>query len=189
MSSDLRPIRALKSAIQLSADKIADEGLGLDRFAVGAAMAPLSSQARDATVPTDTTGLIVEAATDLAVLNADDPACASLASRCRAKRICWVTKDPETPLAADHIASGGPLVAVAEPDGIPAICLWDGEDPAAPKPVVQLGASGRDMADGEILENMFAAAVAFGLGVPLPVISEALADMTSAGNPTGASMT
>ena len=51
--------------------------------------------------------VVVETATDVAVLNADDINCLKMADYCDAERICYVTMDSDNGLVREHIRAGG----------------------------------------------------------------------------------
>ncbi len=51
--------------------------------------------------------VVVETAKDVAVLNADDINCLKMADYCDAKRICYVTLNPDNGLVREHIRAGG----------------------------------------------------------------------------------
>src|SRR5260370_42443235 len=51
--------------------------------------------------------MVVEVATDCAVLNADDPLVLKMSGYTEAKNICYVTLNPEHTLVREHIRAGG----------------------------------------------------------------------------------
>lgn len=171
------------AVLQYSAGRISSEGLGLDKAGVGAVMTmaavgQTAAETQASTALEDSMGLIVKVARELVVLDAEDPSCVSLASHSRAKRVCWIASDPDLPLIADHINKGGVAVAVANRDGVATICLWDSKKSTALAPVAGPDDAGRETAHNDVVETMFAAAIAYGLSVPLPVIAEVLAKKT-----------
>src|SRR5215467_2982753 len=56
--------------------------------------------------------IVVEIATDCAVLNADDPLVLRMASHTEAKTICYVTMNPHHGLVREHIRAGGRACAL-----------------------------------------------------------------------------
>lgn len=54
--------------------------------------------------------IVVEAAKDTAVLNADDPECLKMSAHVTAKNIFYVTMNPEHDLVREHIRSGGKAI-------------------------------------------------------------------------------
>ena len=117
--------------------------------------------------------IIVEVASDYAVLNADDPYCLRMADHTKAK-ICYVTMDPSHGLVKEHIRAGG-RAAVLE-DGINGqmITLYD---KGAHMPLLWTHLIPATL-DGRALHNvqnaMFAAAVTYSMGIKLEEIRHAL---------------
>ncbi|UDF32808.1 UNVERIFIED_ORG: cyanophycin synthetase (plasmid) [Roseateles sp. XES5] len=56
--------------------------------------------------------VVVEAATDTVVLNADDIHCLRMADFCKAEHICYVTTNSDHPLVREHIQAGGRAVVL-----------------------------------------------------------------------------
>ncbi len=56
--------------------------------------------------------IVVEVATDTAILNADDPLCLKMADYTQAKFICYVTMNPKHGLVREHIRAGGRAVVL-----------------------------------------------------------------------------
>ena len=56
--------------------------------------------------------IVVEVATDCAVLNADDPLVLKMAGHTEAKNICYVTMNPHHALVREHIRAGGRACAL-----------------------------------------------------------------------------
>ncbi|MCL4108895.1 UNVERIFIED_CONTAM: hypothetical protein GTU68_008090 [Idotea baltica] len=67
--------------------------------------------------------VVVETATDVAVLNADDIHCLKMADYCDAKRICYVTLNSDNALVREHVRAGG-MACVLEQG---ALRYFDGE--------------------------------------------------------------
>jgi cyanophycin synthetase len=118
--------------------------------------------------------VVVEVAKNTAVLNADDPLCLRMADYTRAEHLCYVTMSIQHPLVKEHIRAGGRAV-VLEPGinghmitiydhGTHMPLLWTHLIPAT--------------LEGRALHNvsnaMFAAGVAFSLGVKLEDIKHGL---------------
>lgn len=118
--------------------------------------------------------VVVESATETAVLNADDINCLRMADFCHAKSICYITLNSEHSLVKEHIRSGGMAVALEKGmngdmitiyhNGLHMPVLWSHLIPAA--------------MEGKALFNvqnaMFAAAMAFCFGVDLDNIRHGL---------------
>jgi cyanophycin synthetase len=54
--------------------------------------------------------VVIEVATDCAVLNADDPLVLKMSGYTEAKNICYVTMNPQHTLVREHIRAGGRAV-------------------------------------------------------------------------------
>ena len=139
------------AVLAASPGRIRNRGLGLDLCEVAAVLNVPAR--RDAARVLE---LVLGAATLLAVLNADDPACRALASAA-ITRVCLVATDADV---SEHAAAGGCAVIQHRPEG--PITLLDGGD------VVARFASAPTRWAG------FAVALAHGLGVDVRHIEEAL---------------
>ena len=69
--------------------------------------------------------IIVEVATDTAVLNADDELCLKMADYTTAKHLCYVTMNPRHPLVREHIRAGARAVVLEEGLNGQQIVLYD----------------------------------------------------------------
>ncbi|MDJ0948750.1 MAG: acetate--CoA ligase family protein [Alphaproteobacteria bacterium] len=156
--------------LETSVDGIRRDGLAFDRSTVGAVI-----DAADDGESRPALGLVLETASALAVLNAEDPASVSLAPHSGARRLCWVARDPTHALVARHIADGGLAVALADADGGPALTLWDQAQATPILPLSALGSGREGSADQVIRDAAFAAAIAYGLGVSTEHIRQGLA--------------
>ncbi len=116
----------------------------------------------------------IEVAQDAVVLNADDPHCLRMASHTNAGTICYVTMSREHPLVQEHVRSGGRAVALEEGVNGHMITLYDG---SAHMPLLWTHLIPATL-EGKALHNvqnaMFAAAMAFSLGVSLDDIRQGL---------------
>ena len=143
------------AVLEASAGRIRHRGLGLDTCEVGAVLnVPTYSGAARALE------LVPGAATRLAVLNADDPACLALATAAHVARICLVATDADGPEVAEHAAAGGCVVIQERKRG--PITLLDGGGTVARFAVAPSRWAG------------FAVALAYGLGVDMRHVEEAL---------------
>ncbi len=118
--------------------------------------------------------IVIEAAHDTAVLNADDPLCLKMADYSSAQYLCYVTMSPSHALVKEHILSGGRAVVLEEgmrgqlitlyDRGAHMPLLWTHEIPAT--------------LDGRALHNvqnaMFTAGMAFSMHVKLEDIRHGL---------------
>lgn len=116
---------------------------------------------------------VVEVATDVAVLNADDPICYSMIGDSSAKRICLVSMHGCERTVRDHVSRGG--LAVVLEDGPDAkLVAYDGEvrQPLASVSTIPATVGGKVRFNIE--NSLFAAAIAYGLGIETEDIREGL---------------
>jgi cyanophycin synthetase len=111
--------------------------------------------------------IVVEVARDTAVLNADDEHCLRMAAHTQAKNLCYVTMVPGHPLVKEHIRAGGRAVVLEQSMSGALITIYDHR---AHIPLLLAHTIPATM-DGKAAHNvqnaMFAAAVAFSMGVSL----------------------
>jgi cyanophycin synthetase len=118
--------------------------------------------------------LLVELARDTVVLNADDPLCVAMAARSRATHLCYVSIEAPTAFMTAHIAAGGRAVMLETIDGEPWIVLHDGGGRKPLSAVGDLPATWGGLAGHNLVNAMFAAAMAHALGHPVALIGDAL---------------
>ena len=118
--------------------------------------------------------VVVEVATDCAVLNADDPLVLKMSGYTEAKHICYVTINPHHTLVREHIRAGGRACALEEGVNGQMIALYDrgGQIPLLWTHLIPATLEGR--ATHNVQNAMFAAAMAFSLGVKLDAIRQGL---------------
>ncbi|TMQ70752.1 MAG: cyanophycin synthetase [Candidatus Eisenbacteria bacterium] len=118
--------------------------------------------------------VVVEVATDTAVLNADDPRCLRMADHTQAKHVCYVTQQIQYPLVKQHIRAGGRACALEEGVNGHMITLFDR---GLHLPVLWTHAIPSTL-DGRAAHNvqnaMFAAAIAYAMGVQVEDIRQGL---------------
>ena len=118
--------------------------------------------------------IVVEVATDVAVLNADDPLCLRMAAHTEATHLCYVTTNPEHELVREHIRAGGRAVVLERGINGQMITLYDN---GAHLPVLWTHLIPATL-EGRALHNvqnaMFAVAAAYGMGVGLETIRHGL---------------
>jgi len=118
--------------------------------------------------------VVVEVARDAAVLNADDPLCLKMASYTDAKSLCYVTMDPAHALVREHIRAGGRAVSLETGVNGQMITIYD---KGAHIPLLWTHLIPATM-EGRALHNvnnaMFAAAMAFSMGMKLETIRQGL---------------
>jgi cyanophycin synthetase len=118
--------------------------------------------------------IVVEVATDCAVLNADDPLVLKMASHTDAKSICYVTMNPHHMLVREHIRAGGRACALEAGVNGQMMTLYDrgGHIPLLWTHLIPATLEGR--ATHNVQNAMFAAAMAFSLGIKLDAIRQGL---------------
>ena len=117
---------------------------------------------------------VVEVATDTAVLNADDPLTLRMAGYTDAKHICYVTMDPAHDLVREHIRAGGRACAIEAGVNGQMITIYDhgAHIPLLWTHLIPATLEGR--ATFNVQNAMFAAAMAFSMGVKLEDIRHGL---------------
>ena len=118
--------------------------------------------------------IVAEVASNTAVLNADDSLCLKMADYTKAENLCYVTMNTKHPLVREHIRSGGRAVVLEDGINGQMITLYDhgAHMPLLWTHLVPATLEGR--AVHNVQNAMFAAAVAFSLGVSLEDIRHGL---------------
>ena len=117
---------------------------------------------------------VIEIATDTAVLNADDPHTLRMAAYTKAKHVCYVTMDPAHDLVREHIRAGGRACAIEAGVNGQMITIYDrgAHIPLLWTHLIPATLEGR--ATFNVQNAMFAAAMAFSMGVRLEDIRHGL---------------
>jgi cyanophycin synthetase len=118
--------------------------------------------------------IVVEVATDCAVLNADDALVLRMSGYTEAKHICYVTMNPQHTLVREHIRAGGRACALEAGVNGQMITLYDknGHIPLLWTHLIPATLEGR--ATHNVQNAMFAAGMAFSLGIKLDAIRQGL---------------
>ncbi len=118
--------------------------------------------------------VVIEVATDCAVLNADDPLVLKMSGYTEAKNICYVTVNPHHSLVREHVRAGGRACALEAGVNGQMIALYDrgGQIPLLWTHLIPATLEGR--ATHNVQNAMFAAAMAFALGIKLDAIRQGL---------------
>ena len=118
--------------------------------------------------------IVIEIAQDTAVLNADDPLCLQMADYTEAKHLCYVTMNPDHQLVREHIRAGGRGVVLEAGINGHMITIYDkgAHIPLLWTHLVPATLEGRAMHN--VQNAMFAAALAFSMGVKLEDIRHGL---------------
>ncbi len=116
----------------------------------------------------------IEIAQDAAVLNADDPHCLNMADYTEAERLCYVTMNPAHPLVKQHIKAGGQAFVLEQGMNGHMITIYDSEShtPLLWTHLIPATVEGRAMHN--VQNAMFAAALAYNLGISLEDIRHGL---------------
>ena len=118
--------------------------------------------------------IVVEVATDCAVLNADDPLVLKMSGYTEAKNVCYVTMNPQHTLVREHIRAGGRACALEAGVNGQMITLYDrgGHIPLLWTHLIPATLEGRALHN--VQNAMFAAAMAFSLDIKLDAIRQGL---------------
>ena len=118
--------------------------------------------------------IVVEVATDCAVLNADDPNVLKMSGYTDAKVICYVTMNPSHALVREHVRAGGRACALEAGVNGAMITLYDkgSHIPLLWTHLIPATLEGRALHN--VQNAMVAAAMAFSLGIKLDAIRQGL---------------
>jgi cyanophycin synthetase len=118
--------------------------------------------------------IVVEVARETAVLNADDPLCLTMADYTEAQHLCYVTMNPTHELVSEHIKEGGRGVVLETGIKGQMITIYDhgAHIPLLWTHLIPATLEGRAMHN--VQNAMFAAALAFSLGLKLENIRHGL---------------
>ncbi|GMV11134.1 MAG TPA: cyanophycin synthetase [Gemmatimonadaceae bacterium] len=118
--------------------------------------------------------IIAEVARDTAVLNADDPRVLRMAGYTEARHVCYVTMNPQHELVREHIRAGGRAIALEAGINGQMITIYDrgAHIPLLWTHLVPATMEGK--ATFNVQNAMFAAAMAFSMGVRLEDIRNGL---------------
>ncbi|MEM8814798.1 MAG: cyanophycin synthetase [Pseudomonadota bacterium] len=116
----------------------------------------------------------IEIAQDAAVLNADDPHCLNMADYTEAEKLCYVTMNPAHPLVKQHIKAGGQAFVLEQGMNGHMVTIYDSEShtPLLWTHLIPATVEGRAMHN--VQNAMFAAALAYNLGISLEDIRHGL---------------
>ncbi len=116
----------------------------------------------------------IEIATDAAVLNADDPHCLQMADYTDAAKLSYVTMNPAHALVKQHIRAGGQAFVLEQGMNGHLISIYDNEahTPLLWTHLIPATIEGRALHN--VQNAMFAAALAYNLGISLEDIRQGL---------------
>ena len=123
--------------------------------------------------------VVIEVATDTAVLNADDVRCLKMADHSAAEHLCYITMNPNHTLVKEHIQSGGRAVVLEKGINGDMITFYENgaQIPLLWTHLMPSTLEGKAMHN--VQNGMFAAAIAYSLGKSLEDISQGLRTFTS----------
>ena len=123
--------------------------------------------------------VVIEVATDTAVLNADDVRCLKMADHSAAEQLCYITMNPNHTLVKEHIQSGGRAVVLEKGINGDMITFYENgaQIPLLWTHLMPSTLEGKAMHN--VQNGMFAAAIAYSLGKSLEDISQGLRTFTS----------
>ena len=118
--------------------------------------------------------IVIEVATDCAVLNADDPLVLKMSGYTDAKVICYVTMNPSHALVREHVRAGGRACALEDGVNGAMITLYDkgSHIPLLWTHLIPATMEGRALHN--VHNAMVAASMAFSLGIKLDAIRQGL---------------
>jgi cyanophycin synthetase len=123
--------------------------------------------------------VVVEVASDTAVLNADDDLCLNMADYTKAEHVCYLTMNPAHALVKEHIQAGGRAVVLEQGFNGDMITLYDKCTHFQLVWTHQIPATMDGKATHNVQNAMFAAALAFSLGKSLDDIRHGLRSFDS----------
>ena len=154
-------------------------GMGVDEVDVGAVINVASDHLGLKGIDTleqlaEIKRIVVEVARDCAVLNADDPNVLKMSAYTDAKVICYVTMNPSHPLVREHIRAGGRACALEQGVNGHMITLYDkgSHIPLLWTHLIPATLEGRALHN--VQNAMFAASMAFSMGIKLDAIRHGL---------------
>lgn len=116
----------------------------------------------------------IEVATEAVVLNADDEHCVRMADHTQARHIWYVTANARNMLVREHIRAGGRAVALEDGVNGQMITIYDGGTHIPLLWTHLIPATMEGLATHNVQNAMFAAAMAFAMGVRLDDIRHGL---------------
>ena len=118
--------------------------------------------------------IVVEAARDVAILNADDVQCLKMSSYTEAKFICYITINAEHDLVKEHIRAGGKAVILEKGLNGSMITIYDNhmQIPVLWTHLIPATIEGKAMHN--VQNAMFAVAICYNMGMTLDNIKDGL---------------
>jgi cyanophycin synthetase len=128
---------------------------------------------------------VVRLARKLAVLNADDPLCLGMRGHVRAPRLCLVSACSDNPEVRAHLAAGGMAAVLGDQGGGAVLQVHEGSELVGSLDAAAIPATHGGLFRPAMVNALFAAAIAHGLGIDWKCIQDALESFhsTSETNP------
>lgn len=123
--------------------------------------------------------IVVRNARRMAVLNADDPLCLAMRDHVRAPRTCLVSMRPDNPAVLEHLDRNGLAVFLDDAGETPTMQAWEGGRCISSLATSAIPATYGGYYRPAVNNSLFAAAVAYGMGVEWAAIWDALKGFTS----------
>jgi cyanophycin synthetase len=118
--------------------------------------------------------LVAERSSQAVVLNAEDERCLAMAEHSPAQNLCLVATDKDNPHIQSHVDQGGHAVVLKESNGRMQIVLFGGNRWQSLIETADIAAGFKNLAFCNVTNAMFAAAIAWEMGISLDFISEGL---------------
>lgn len=118
--------------------------------------------------------IVVETATNTAVLNADDELCLKMAGHTKAEHICYVTLNANHPLVREHVRQGGRAVVLEQGMNGHMITIYDNSSHIQLLWTHLIPATMDGKAMHNVANAMFAAGICFSMGKSLEDIRQGL---------------
>jgi cyanophycin synthetase len=164
----LRDPSVSAAVLETTRDGIAKFGLGIDRCSVGAVLNIGTDLGNDGNAsPAELAlaeGLVVKAARDAVVLNADDALCLTLRSDFQGRQLILASLDEANPEIRRHLVGGGIVVVVQASGSGREIILKRNAASIFRMAVKDLPVAGQGAAEFNVQNAMFAIAIAASLG-------------------------
>ncbi len=171
------------SVAELARGGLIKRGLGFDVLDVGAVLNVLDNhvgldgvQSREQMAKVKQ--LVVRYARKLAVLNADDPLCLLMSAEIDPDKLCLVGESGN-PQLAGHAAAGGMIATIRESTQGALLSLQLGQTIIGEMPMAAIPATWGGTFRPPMINALFSAAMAYGLGVPFRTIQHALTGFAS----------
>ncbi|MDH3426873.1 MAG: cyanophycin synthetase [Gemmatimonadota bacterium] len=118
--------------------------------------------------------VVIDVASDAVVLNADDPLVLRMADYAQAEHVCYATMNPQHSLVREHIQAGGRAIVLEEGIAGHMITIYDSGQHIPLLWTHLIPATVQGKALHNVQNAMFAAAMAFSVGVKLEDIRHGL---------------